>query len=272
MSGEPTKEESREGGLGLAVRLASEKKYGEAKQVLTDLLELNPNDAEAMCWLSEVFLVQGRHPEAKSWLDRALSIDPHFPRALYDMGVVYTDKKQWTKAIRMYEKAIKHYPADDRYGIAAAYQNLGCALWEDRRRMEALEAWKACLRYDPENGQALGNLKEFTNGYGLPASPAGPAMDDVQAFQYFKIEEYFAAKGRSGVDGMAEAERVITKIMGAWNDNIASKYGRKLDEMTTEKKVELFKATVVPWGDSHRASGKSRRLRQGSPGDRHERN
>lgn len=37
----------------------------------------------------------------------------------------------------------------------------------------------------------------------------------------------------------------MQKIMGAWNAQIASKYGRRLDSMKTEEKIKIFKEAKV---------------------------
>jgi len=249
----PTLEEIRNGGLALATKLCLEKKYNEAKKVLSEILKLCINDSETMIMMVEIFIAENKLTQAKKWLDNILLLYPNNPNALYNLGVYYSNKKQWKKAIKIYEKSITLY--DDKNSkkkieIADAYQNLGCVLWEDKRREEALEAWKTSLKYNPKQKQAKKNLKEFTNEYGLPSSPMGAIMDDVQAFVKIKMEEYLLTKNKTGKstidnDDLTEINKMLENIMEAWNDEISAKHAEELDSMDTNKKVNLFKRTKV---------------------------
>ncbi|MDP2766223.1 MAG: tetratricopeptide repeat protein [Candidatus Methanoperedens sp.] len=240
VSSGPSLDEIRHGGIGLAAKLVLERKCGEARQVLMKVLEICPDDMEIMNLLAETYLVEDKIGEAKTWLDRVFLIDPDNPRALYNMGVVHKETGEYEKAIAMYEMAIRSYPEDKKEDIADAWQNLGCALWEARRRNEALEAWKTCLKYNPKQKYAKRNLKEFTNEYGMPKSPVGKLMDDYWAFTDMKQKEYLSMVGKESIDDIEQANAVLKKISEAWNEHIASKYGRKLDRMKTEEKIKLF--------------------------------
>jgi tetratricopeptide (TPR) repeat protein len=248
----PTPEEIRNGGLALATKLCLEKKYNEAKNVLSEILKLCINDSETMVMMAEILIAENKLTQAKKWLDNILVLYPHNPDALYNLGVYYTNKKQWKKAVKTYEKSIDLYDKDSKkkIEIADAYQNLGCVLWEDRRREEALEAWKISLKYNPKQKQAKKNLKEFTNEYGLPSSPMGSIMDDVQVFVKMKMEEYLLTKNKTDTStinngDLTEINKMLENIMEAWNDEISANHAHELDSMNTNKKVNLFKRTRV---------------------------
>jgi len=234
----PKFQEIRLGGIGLAADLLLKKKFIEARQVLTKILELNPNDVEVMSLLADVYSIEGNLAKAEEWLDKVLLLKPDYPRALYIMGEVYHEKGDFEKAIVMYRKAIENFSEDKKEDLADAYQNLGCELWEVRSREEALEAWKTSLKYNPKQKYAKRNLKEFTNEYGMGKSPVG--MDDFWAFMDFKRKEYFSMKGKEILNGMDEANIVMKKIMDAWNTQIIDKYGAKFDKMKTKEKIKLF--------------------------------
>jgi tetratricopeptide (TPR) repeat protein len=248
----PTSEEIRNGGLALATKLCLEKKYIEAKKVLSQILKVCINDSETMVMMAEILIAENRLTQAKKWLDNIIASYPNNPDALYNLGVYYNNKRQWKKAIKTYEKSITLYDKDSKKTteIADAYQNLGCVLWEDKRREEALEAWKTSLKYNPKQKQAKKNLKEFTNEYGLPSSPMGTIMDDVQAFVKIKMEEYLLTKNKSGEStinsgDLTELNKMLENIMQVWNDEISAKHSEELDSMDTNKKVNLFKRTKV---------------------------
>ncbi len=235
---EASSEDIRLGGIGLAADLVLKNRFNEARRVLAKLLELSPDDAEVMSLLGNVYGIEGNLTKAEEWIGKALLINPNYPRALYYMGEVYHEKGEFEKAIKMFEKAIEHYSKDKKEDIADAYQNLGCSLWEVRRREDALEAWRTSLKYNPKQKYAKRNLKEFTNEYGLPKSPVG--MDDFWAFMDFKQKEYFSVKGKDNFVNSDEFHIFLGKIKDAWNTQIAEKYGRKLDRMKTKEKIKLF--------------------------------
>ncbi len=164
-------------------------------------------------------------------------------------------KRRFNEAKRVLAKVLKDNPndagvmcllanvhiMDEKY--SDAYQNLGCSLWEFRRREEALEAWETCLKYNPSQRYARKNLKDFTNEYGMGKSPVG--MDDLWAFVDLKQKEYLSVKGKDSFDDTDDGNAVLKKIMDAWNTHIAEKYGKTLDRMKTKEKIELFNEIKV---------------------------
>ncbi len=236
-------EEMRDAGIGLASKLVIEHKYDLAKDVFSTLLNLRPDDVEVMALRANVYLVEGKLIEAENRLNKVLALNPDYPLALYFLGVVYHDKGEYEKAIHMYETALKYFPEKDKKDIADVYQNLGCSLWEVRRREEALEAWRTCLKYNPRQRYAKENIEECTNEYGMEKSEVG--MDDFWAFVEFKRKEYLSVKGKDSFDDSDEINYALEKIMDAWNTEIIDKYGRKLDGIKTKDKIKLFNDTKI---------------------------
>ncbi len=167
-------------GLIQAADLVTKRRFNEAKRVLGKVLIACPHDARIMCILANVHIMDEKYSDAEKWLDKALLIEPENPQALCHMGVVYFVQGKFDEAIEMNQDAIKNLPKKNKHDIAEAYHNLGCSLWEARRREEALEAWKTCLKYNPSQESANKNLKDCTNAYGMGKSPVG--MDDLWAF------------------------------------------------------------------------------------------
>jgi tetratricopeptide (TPR) repeat protein len=235
--------EMRKAGIGLASKLVIKQKYDMAKDVFMKLLDICPDDVEVMSLYANVFIVEGKLLEAEKVLNNVLVLNPDYPMALYFLGVVYHDNQEYEKSIHMYETALKHFPAKDKKDIADVYQNLGCSLWEVKRREEALEAWKTCLKYNPKQKYARENLKEFTNEYGMGKSPVD--MDDFWTFVDLKQKEYLSAKGKGSFDDTDEGNVVLKKITDAWNTQVAEKNGKNLDKMKTNEKIKLFNEVKV---------------------------
>ncbi len=130
-------------------------------------MSISPDDIEVMTLHANIYLTEGKLIEAEKRLDQVLALNPNYPMALYFLGVIHHENGEYEKAIHMYETALKYFPEKDKKDIADVYQNMGCSLWEAKRREEALEAWKTCLRYNPRQKYARENLKDFTNEYGM---------------------------------------------------------------------------------------------------------
>jgi hypothetical protein len=74
-------------------------------------------------------------------------------------------------------------------------------------------------------------------------SPVG--MDDFWAFVDIKRKEYLSEKGRDYFKGIDEANLVLKKITGVWDNKILPKYHAKLNRMKTKDKVKLFEETKI---------------------------
>jgi len=82
-------------------------------------------------------ILEENFKKVQEWLDKALRKNPNYPWASYHMGVVYHELSEFEKSIEMYEKALELFSKDEKDEIADTYQNLGCSLWEVKRKKEA---------------------------------------------------------------------------------------------------------------------------------------
>ncbi len=236
-------EDTRMKGIFCGSKMVLEHRYGAAKDIFAKVLELCPNDVEVMTLHANVFIVEGKLLEAENRLNQVLALNPDYPLALYFLGVIHNEKGEYEKAIHMYKTALKYFSEDEQMEIADTYVNMGCSLWEVGGREEALEAWKTCLKYNPEQENARKNIKKFTNEYGMGKSSVG--MDDFWAFVDIKRKEYLSVKGRNYFTCIDEANMVLKKITGAWDNKIIPKYGLKMNRMKTKDKVKLFEDIKV---------------------------
>jgi tetratricopeptide (TPR) repeat protein len=156
-------ENTRTNGMLLASKYVLEHRYDAAKIVFENLLQLSPNDVEIMALHANIYCVEGKLLEAENKLNQVLLLDPNYPLALYFLGYVHNAKGEYEKAINMYDTALKYFSEHEKMEIADTYHNLGCSLWEVKRREEALEAWKTCLKYNPNQKHVKENLRQFTS-------------------------------------------------------------------------------------------------------------
>ncbi len=78
----------------------------------------------------------------------------------------------------------------------------------------------------------------------------GTLMDNVQAFVKTKMEEYLLTNTKTNEptidkDNLTELNNILENIMQAWNNEISAKHAKELDNMDTNKKINLFKRTKV---------------------------
>jgi len=232
----------REKGLRLSGELVAKEKFEEALRSLNALLKMDPDDVEVLILMAHLYTMIGNLTLARRRVNKALKLEPENPHALYQSGVIYGERGDHRKAISEYEKAIGHF-GSDRELISDTYVNLGCTHWNAGNQLEALDSWKASLRYNPRNVTAKRNLDEFSNEYGMPGSPVG--MDDIKKFVHMKLEEYLLVNGQDEFRDRDDMDSALKQIMEAWNGEIAEKYGSKLDDMTTAKKLKLFRKVTV---------------------------
>jgi tetratricopeptide (TPR) repeat protein len=86
-----------------------------------------------------------------------LDVDAHF-----NLGLAYTDAKDYTKAVAAYKKALKLNP---KHGLS--WNNLGSALEQSGNKDEALEAYIKAAELNPQHSEAQNNLGAIYSEQGL---------------------------------------------------------------------------------------------------------
>ncbi|MBI5741582.1 MAG: tetratricopeptide repeat protein [Nitrospirae bacterium] len=96
------------------------------------------------------------------WED-AVSKSPGSPRGYNNLGIAYSEKGQYEKAIAAYEYCISLYPS-----YRTAYVNLGVAYAATGRVDKAIGAFTQAVALDPKNSIAYINLGRAFNQTGRP--------------------------------------------------------------------------------------------------------
>ena len=91
--------------------------------------------------------------KARAALLRALSLQPHFPEALYDLGVIEQGKNNWSLALAFYERAVAQEP-----GYWPAWNNMGNTMSAMGQSARALECFERTLRLNPDYWPAQYNI------------------------------------------------------------------------------------------------------------------
>lgn len=107
-------------------------------------LEISPGYVPAHRLIAEAFKLQG-NPDAAEYHYQAISkMAPNDPVAANELGKFYLSVKKYNQAIDQFNKAISL-----KWDYAEAYSNLGIALFECNRLVDALSAFKKEIEIDP---------------------------------------------------------------------------------------------------------------------------
>ncbi|MBX9941550.1 MAG: tetratricopeptide repeat protein [Candidatus Obscuribacterales bacterium] len=128
-------------------------RYEEARVILNELLEKNPDDTDSLNCLGVVLWQEKQVPESIYVLERALKIDPAYPQARNNLGIALYELKRYDEAVNVWKQALSlkaDYPE--------AHYNIGVALYQSGLIEQAVEAYLECLRYAPRDASAHNNL------------------------------------------------------------------------------------------------------------------
>ncbi|MBO0718127.1 MAG: tetratricopeptide repeat protein, partial [Rhizobiales bacterium] len=95
----------------------------------------------------------GRTQEALESYNKALALQPDFPEALLNRGLIFHDLKEYGKALKNFDKALAL-----RRGYPDAWFNRGNTLLDMGRCEEAVASYQRALAVDPARPPILNNL------------------------------------------------------------------------------------------------------------------
>lgn len=142
----------------LGVALFSLGRYEEAEQRYRESLEINPLSAQTLCNLAAI--LQSNPPEAEQYLRRALKINPKYADARSKLGLVLTIAGRLREATGAFKKALKLDPRQ-----AEALLGLGQIARAEGRFDEAESFIKRALKVAPKlpgAWAAMNSLRKMT--------------------------------------------------------------------------------------------------------------
>jgi tetratricopeptide (TPR) repeat protein len=136
-----------------AVSLHGLGRLDEAERLYQEILECDPDHADALHNLGVICLQRGKFDETVRLTRRALRLEPEFPLALNTLSVALRHLSRATESEICCREALR---LDPEYG--EAYANLGAALRELGLLEEAASAYREAVRLEPEHAEAHCNL------------------------------------------------------------------------------------------------------------------
>ncbi len=168
---EPSLEISAEDGW----RLFQKRDFKKGAEIFGQVVEKNPNDADAWNGYGWCLFNSGDSKTASTAFEKCLELNPEHPAALNGKGWLATRIGNDDEAIEWWNKAIKAspYATASLNGLAMVYEKRG----EKEKLIETYEKW---LEVDPDSQRIKTKLEEVRNAKEPQAIPALPADADVQ--------------------------------------------------------------------------------------------
>ncbi len=135
----------------LALALVKVNRLDDAHRALFG--DTDSSDPETQSALGRVAARQGRHADAMARFQRALQIDPSFPTASMDSGILLMEMGRFDEARPYLERALDQDPF-----LAEAWNALGVIESSRDRPQAAVDAWRKAVEVDPRLADALFNL------------------------------------------------------------------------------------------------------------------
>ena len=128
-----------------AISLHQQGRIVEAEAAYKTILNLDPNEFDALHMLGVINAQRNSFEEAEKLIRRALAVDRKVPPCLQNYGGVLCRLGRFTEAIEMYTSAIKLAP-----NYAPLYSDRGHALSALKRVIEALSDYDRALALKPD--------------------------------------------------------------------------------------------------------------------------
>ena len=144
-----------------AISLHQQGRLVEAEAAYKAILNLNPDEFDALHMLGIINAQRGSFEEAEKLFRRALAVDPKVPPCLQNYGTVLCKLARFAEAIEKFTSAIKLAP-----NHASLYSDRGHAHFALKREHEALSDYDRALALKPDfadvwlaRGRVLNDLK-----------------------------------------------------------------------------------------------------------------
>jgi predicted TPR repeat methyltransferase len=147
--------------LELAVRHHRADQLDVAESVYRRVLEVVPEQPDALHFLGVLLHQRGKHGEALELLKHAIELQPERAGFHQNMGNVLFEMERLNEAARSYVRCLELAPGDP-----AGYNNLGVVRRAQGQPDEAAEAYHKAIEIDPQHPDAYHNMGNLLTAQG----------------------------------------------------------------------------------------------------------
>ncbi len=139
--------------LAIAIQHHQAGRLQAAEQIYRQILEVEPNQADAWRLLGLIARQAGEHGIAVEYLGRAITAAPYVASFHLDLGNILKEQGKLNEAVASWRRALDLTP-----DFAEAHYNLGIALKDLGKLDEAIASWRRALELKPDFADAHHNL------------------------------------------------------------------------------------------------------------------
>lgn len=196
-----------------AISFQKEGNFSEAEKLYSEILDEEPNNANALNLLGLLKYQQKNYDDAVKFLTKAVSINPS--AYFYDnLGRIYLEKDETSKSIECHKKAIEINPEKFDYWF-----NYAMALRKNNQPYEVIEAYNKAISINPNVDNIycnLGNLYFYDFNDPQTATTYFEKAAELDSsdpiYTYMLAESYF--KSKQYEKGITNMEIRISKSIG----------------------------------------------------------
>jgi predicted O-linked N-acetylglucosamine transferase (SPINDLY family) len=139
-----------------------------AEQIYSQILQVEPANAEVYYLLGALFQSIGKFHEAAANLQQAVWLRPNHAHAHNHLGVVQAQQRRLDEAVMSFQQALRLKPdfADAQKNLSGALRDLGSAMRDQGKLYEAVTCHRRALEYQPESAATYAGLGYALGAYG----------------------------------------------------------------------------------------------------------
>ena len=232
-----------------------ENKITDAINALIEAVKLRPDIPEAFHNLGYAFERNGSIKEAIRAYEKAINLKPNYASALNNLGYLLASTEQDPiQAIGLCQRAVQLSPNTPSFR-----DSLGWAYYKANRNMEASEQFQTAIRLDPNFYKSYFNLGlvEYTSGDYLSAAKNFQntiRCNSNYAKAYVSLGDCFEKLNEEN-RALSVYRQALNKIQD--NDPIKKHLNKKIKQLTTESKKNLFATTKQMTTSNTKGQGSS---------------
>ncbi|MEA5533437.1 tetratricopeptide repeat protein [Crocosphaera sp. XPORK-15E] len=176
-------------------------KYTEAERIFRQVIQIDPNNADAYTKLCNVLDDLDKLDEAIAACRQGIKLNQENSYAYFLMGFVLAKQNKLDEAIAAYQQAIKLNPDD-----ATAYNNLGIALSDQGKLDEAIAAYSKVLGLPDQKGKVANTHTLGHNNLGFVFQQQGKYQKAIAEYEKaIKLDPNYA----TAQNNLKEAQRLL---------------------------------------------------------------